>query len=129
MTPDEELSRWIAEKLGWKRGSVVAVFSYEGWYDPEGHFQVDDPDMVNDPAMTVTLIKHHKFVSLNCLDDEPCEYEATFCKSETHSVEGCNDFATAFAETPERAVAEAWAMANGWNPSINTPPTTEQPLR
>ena len=120
---DGQLSRWIAEKLEpleslpkenvspsplgfWHRPRVFTGHTFDHSWQPR--------DMVNDPAMTVMLLANRKFVSLNQIEDcDEGPWEACFCKHAQHSI-ACEAFATVMADTMQRAVAEAFALANGF---------------
>lgn len=56
---DEELSLKIAEFFGYKQIQIeIAGKVYNGWQEPEGSgFDVNAPDFVADPAMTVMLME------------------------------------------------------------------------
>lgn len=72
------------------------------------------PDMVNDPAMTVMLMKRKDFVSVDQISDgsEPEIYDATFCSAEVHSLD-CHRLFDVQNPKLGRAVAEAFAIAKG----------------
>lgn len=72
----------------------------------------DWPDMVNDPAMTVMLMKRHDFVSCDYIEDEEKFYSVVFCPNETHSLE-CAPSRGAERSDFGRSVAEAFAKAKG----------------
>jgi len=136
---DETLSRWIAEKLGWVlrvhagTGTVfddedVAClyplkqsYEIELWHRPECKCPARVllgvcigallPDMVSDTAMTVMLMEKDSFVSVT-LDEGV--YYVDFCGRDHHN-ENCDDFHSADSSKLGRAVAEAFALANGWS--------------
>ena len=85
---DAELNIWIAEHF--RRSNPRA------WHE--------SPDFCNDNVMTMLLIRHKSFVSLDLMLNG--HYRAAFD-------DGTN-FQYATDENPGRAVAEAWALANGW---------------
>ena len=65
---DEELSRIVADGLGWRFGDLAEEFGWrdkwlgEVWWSPERKPFTKHPDFVNDPAMTVMLLE--KFAAL-----------------------------------------------------------------
>lgn len=136
--PDEELSRWIAEKmepLDRKRFQCHAAKTdcirefhddspKEWWrrdreqsYD-ESYMKPDapwQPRSINEPEICLRLLKHPGFVSLNLLLPE-AKYEACFCGETEHHDECGAKMETTLNTRFERAIAEAFALANGWKP-------------
>lgn len=125
---DQELSRWIAEKLEPEPEKINEHGdSRGGWwlwcYQHRLHgTEIVDTgkwqprNVVNDPALTVKLIEHSGFVSLFLLEDgkEPCIYHAEFCGAVSHSLDCGENMRVASNPDPGRAIAEAFALANGW---------------
>lgn len=112
---DEQLSRMIAEHLEpMPEGVSIAEYGVhgKGCWRKSYNGQWETRDMVNDPAMTVTLLAHHGFVSLNFIEDGAKFYEACFCGESSHSEECGAKMETATNTRLGRAVAEAYALAN-----------------
>ncbi len=108
MTKDE-LSRWIAEKME----PVALATGQTDWWQYQRHNEdTRRPRPYDDPEIAMRLLNHDGFVSLNFL--EPGVYEAIFCGEDVHTDQCGDKMATSQSTAPERAIAEAFALANGW---------------
>ncbi len=119
---DADLSLWIAAKIEpkpTKRGMYVETSAWRWlWFSTE-QVQSQGPsevwtttgewvprDMVGDPAMTLMLMTQQpNFICVVQSPDEPGQFSATFF---AHPSRWCTGLG--------RAVAEAFALANGWKP-------------
>ena len=96
---DEELSRWIAKKLGGITGS--------GYYiHPNMLYEPRHRDMVNDAAMTVMLLE-------KLLDGGKSYWLQK--EDEGIMLQRVNVSVAVFRTTVGRAVAEEFALANGFD--------------
>ena len=108
---DKDLSRWIAEKLGWTWQSCGVRGEKPHWHEPvvngyRCHVTGREPDMVNDPAMTVMLLEKRCFYDIR---KHPRGWVFTDEKGVDHK--HVNNLSVM---SLGRAVAEAFALASGW---------------
>ena len=95
---DEQLSQWIIEKLGFYKGGC-------GWHDATATFCLHhEPDMCSDPTMTVMLLGQ-------LLDTGKAYWLER--RGDGIVFQRSNAAQPRFCSTLSRAVAEAWALANG----------------
>lgn len=113
---DADLSRWIAEKEGWRFGTNPNYPNKDiqpCWWFKGAPYSPEELPNVNDPGLRWTLLKSvfddprfNEVIIANDLDVEVCITEAAY-KS------GLRGFAFR-ASSLERLPAEAFALANGW---------------
>lgn len=113
---DEQLSRWIAEKIGWHYGENPEwpdrYVEPCWWSSPDGEPYEKYPDFINDLAMTVMLLE-----KLLNLDTELKLWQAQYKIGLRYEIEVNRlkpPLLRAQSEKLGHAVAKAFMLANGW---------------
>lgn len=118
---DSDLSRWIAEKLEIKPKEWqldAPYLKHIAWQYVEKRWE--PRDMVHDPAMTVMLLeklmrepKRDCYLTFDHYGELANQYELEIGVTDAGYAQGLRGFILHGAQLG-RAVAEAFALANGW---------------